>query len=173
MVPALVLALLSAAPISLPPEAGCTTTCGLRAPLETDCKAFQAHEDATLEAFATYVQGWTPDRTCPLLRGWTVLVTLGHLDAQGAFNIAWSDGNPLAVWGVTYFDHQLIVVATNRWGESALGHELGHIFRRYLDNWDTLDPNPHASHAGWGRLGICTATKALSSLRDGCAVGAY
>lgn len=144
-------AVLAAAPI----EGGCVTTCGLRAPLETDvntCAALQRYEDAALDAFERYVSGWERYKTCPLLKGWKVLV---RLDADYQGNWVTPDG--MSLLGLTELDTLTVFVGLNMWVDSSLAHELGHVIEHGLSPGKVV-----GDHKNWTERRICDAVNSVS-----------
>ncbi|GAC1590897.1 MAG: hypothetical protein NVS3B25_09790 [Hymenobacter sp.] len=158
---ALLLLALLAAP---KPDAidGCFTKCGLMAPLESGqtCTELQAYEDATLAAYAAHVEGWSYDKTCPALKGWSVLVH-PDVDRDGAWPIS-STQNLL---GLTIVEYRIVLVGRRDWSNSALAHELAHVLERHFAG----PKKDVGNHKNWTERGICDAVNQVSlRFRNNC-----
>lgn len=134
-----------------PAPLGCTTRCGLFAPLANaeQCQALQAFESKAVRQFAADVPAWTADKTCKALDGYTVMPWphVGPRDVMlGAAD------HPIT--GRTYLKRSLIFVSTQTWGDSALAHELAHAVSWELEG--------DASHDNWTARGICHAINMAS-----------
>ena len=138
------------------PSFGCTTTCGLQAPLErgNSCVQLQEFENRVLSSFTFYVAGWSQDRVCAAFAGWSVFIwsPVDHLNHAFSSPI---DGQ--FVLGQTWQPKHLILVGTNVWGDSALAHELAHVADHALGTKDEND-----AHKRWTERGVCRAINIAS-----------
>ncbi len=134
----------------------CTTTCGLRLmdPAPWSCEAFQATETRTLAAFdvgVTYDPRFRKIYSCGALSGYDVYVHDGE-----SFTVPQLPGRELA--GATYCHERRVIIATKVVpGDSALGHELGHVIQGCKPMISDVDD---PDHAGWDEHGINAAIEA-------------
>lgn len=123
------------------PEPNCATHCGLRAYGTEDCEALAAFESKVLAAFERNVAGWAAAQTCPALKGWALQVVF--LDG-GLTN--WAHER---VAGQVYLRGGVIQVeGGHSWPESALSHEMAHVFEALIDKREDY------RHEGWEARGI-------------------
>lgn len=136
---------------------GCETPCGLLAPASINCEELAKIEREALLAYATHAKLKVTDM-CPVLRNW-IVVTSPTADSSGAWRSK-TNGNVLGLCSCD--ERKLIIVGTDKWYQSALVHEMGHVF----DYFVVGDKNP--KHPGWKKRGYCKAINAVSELKDDC-----